>query len=178
MKLHTVADLPPSSTHVNRLVDYAKETTPKLREIERIRDGKARNIEARANRQAIKKRKHKFKRRCGICKVECLSIKAYIEHLDGAKHKAKLNSLRNGPFKCNICVREFVNQGELRKHTNSFRHLKECLREQRELTKERKKREEEERKKKEEEKNKKKRSVFYTIPSSLPKKPASPVHIE
>ncbi len=57
---------------------------------------------------------------------------------------------------------EFQIQVELRRHSNSFVHLKTSLAFFKERTKERKRQEEDE-KKKEQEKAKKKRSVFYTV---------------
>ncbi len=104
VKLHAVTDLPPSSTHHERFVEYVRQITPRAREIERIRDGKARTIEAQALRPTTKKRKSKAKRYCSLCKVTCLSLKLYQDHLNGAKHSLKEIDKRLGPFKCILSV--------------------------------------------------------------------------
>ncbi len=98
VKMHAVTDSPPSSTHHERFVEYVRQTTPRPREIEHIRDGKARKIEAQALRPSIKKRKSKAKRYCSLCKDTCLSLKSYQDNLNGAEHSLKEIDKRLGTF--------------------------------------------------------------------------------
>jgi hypothetical protein len=67
----------------------------------------------RRGRRAITKG---LRRRCKICSIDLNGPAAYKDHLEGRRHKARLQVISDGHQQCDDCCRAFLNKAQLEQH--------------------------------------------------------------